>query len=173
MKLIVADYSPAWPGLFEEEKRLLETVVPAGVGVIEHVGSTSVPGLAAKPIIDIMIGLHDFSTVDALVPAIVALGYEYIPKYEDVMPYRRYFRRMLGEAHTHHIHMVATGTEFWDRHLLFRDYLRANPDASDRYASLKRMLAEREWNDMNDYAAAKTDFIRGIENEAMQASREQ
>jgi hypothetical protein len=163
MKVLVVDYSHEWPALYERERQLLAAAVPPATGIIEHIGSTSVRGLAAKPIVDILIGVHDFATIDSLIPSITALGYEYISKYEDVMPYRRFFKKHDSETATHHIHMVAAGTEFWNRHLLFRDYLRANPDVAADYAALKRELAEREWDHTNDYAAAKTTFIRGIE----------
>ena len=170
MKITIADYSPAWPSLFAEEKRLLEGVLGKDAALIEHVGSTSVAGLAAKPIIDIMVGLHDFSVADNLVSKIIGLGYEYIPKYEDVMPYRRFFVRRIDGAATHQIHMVGVGGEFWERHLLFRDFLRANPARASEYAALKRSLAELEWQDTNEYADAKTAFIRAVESEARKQS---
>jgi len=166
MKVIVSEYSPEWPELFEGERVALEAAIGAGTGIIEHVGSTSVEGLAAKPVIDIMIGLHDFTLADKLVPAITALGYQYIQKYEKVMPYRRYFKKIAHGTDTHHIHMVAAGGEFWQRHLLFRDYLRANPVVAASYAVLKRELAGIEWDDVNDYADAKTAFIKNIEHRA-------
>ncbi len=123
-------------------------------------------GLAAKPIIDIMIGLPDFSVADKLVPIIEALGYEYFKKYEDEMPYRRYFAKNSNGIRTHQIHMVEIGSEFWGRHLFFRDYLRQNPEIMNEYAALKKQLAEREWVDVNEYADAKSEFITGIENKA-------
>lgn len=168
MKVIISEYSPEWPEMFERERKSLEATIGAGAGIIEHVGSTSVSGLAAKPVIDIMIGLHDFSIADKLVPEIVALGYQYVPEYEEVMPYRRYFRKTAGGTSTHHIHMVQAGGEFWQRHLLFRDYLRAYPDVASAYAVLKKELARLDWDDVNDYADAKTAFIRNIENRAVE-----
>lgn len=152
--------------MFERERKSLEAVIGAGAAIIEHIGSTSVTGLAAKPIIDIMIGLRDFSVADRLVPEIVALGYIYIPKYEKEMPYRRYFKKVAGGVSTHHIHMVQAGGDFWQRHLLFRDYLMANPDVAAAYAVLKKELAKLEWDDTNDYADAKTAFVKNIENMA-------
>jgi GrpB-like predicted nucleotidyltransferase (UPF0157 family) len=166
MNVIIVEYSPHWPAMFESEQQRLRTALAAAAPVIEHVGSTSVVGLAAKPIIDIMIGLPDFAVADDLVAAVTALGYEYIARYEDVMPYRRFFKKHAGEVATHHIHMVGIGGEFWERHLLFRDYLRATPAAAGEYAALKRELATREWADGNEYAAAKTDFIRAAESTA-------
>lgn len=166
MKVSVVEYRPQWQKIFEEEKLRLRAVLNEVSARIEHIGSTSVVGLAAKPIIDIMIGLPDFSVADSRVPQIVALGYEYFKKYEDEMPYRRYFAKNLNTVRTHQIHIVETGSEFWERHLFFRDYLRQNRETADDYAALKKRLAEREWTDVNEYADAKTEFIKAIENKA-------
>lgn len=163
MKIVLFEYSEEWIRLFEKEKHLLQKALGIKTCIIEHIGSTSVKGLAAKPIIDIMIGLFDFSEADSLIVEIKALGYEYIPEYEDVMPYRRFFKKIIDGKVTHHLHMVSEGSEFWRRHLLFRDYLRKNSDIADQYASLKKDLAKREWNDTNEYAEAKSEFIRKIE----------
>lgn len=165
MKILIIDYSPVWRAMFEREKQLLETVL-GDFDVIEHIGSTSVVGLAAKPIIDIMIGLRDFSQAHELISSIQKSGYEYVPEYENVMPDRRYFKKVAAGTSTHHIHMVETGGEFWQRHLLFRDFLRANPDVAEEYAALKRNLALLEWQDKNDYTEAKTVFIKDIEEKA-------
>ena len=166
MKVSIVEYRHQWGEIFEEEKRLLQAVLGEVSSTVEHIGSTSVNGLAAKPVIDIMIGLPDFSVVDSLVPRIEALGYEYIKKYEDEMPFRRYFVKNSNGIRTHQIHMVEINSEFWGRHLLFRDYLRQNPEMVNKYAALKKQLAEREWEDVNEYADAKSEFIRSIENKA-------
>lgn len=166
MKVSVVEYRPRWQKMFEEEKRLLQAVLGGAPALVEHIGSTAVAGLAAKPVIDIMIGLPDFSAADELVPRIEALGYDYIKKYEDEMPFRRYFAKNLNGIRTHQIHMVEIGSEFWGRHLLFRDYLRQNPLAANKYAILKKRLAGREWADVNEYADAKTEFIKDIEIKA-------
>lgn len=166
MKISIVEYSPVWRELFEKEKCLLEIALDENTGVIEHIGSTSVVGLAAKPIIDIMIGLHDFSLAGHLVSKIEKSGYQYVPEYEDVMPDRRYFKKKIGGASTHHIHLVEIGSEFWQRHLLFRDFLRENREVADEYAALKKRLAEIKWSDKNEYTDAKTAFIKNIENRA-------
>lgn len=166
MRVTVVEYRPAWPALFRQEQLLLATALAEVAAQIEHIGSTSVPGLAAKPIIDVMIGLPDFALADSLVPKIEWLGYEYVQKYEAEMPLRRYFRKDTNGARSHHVHMVASGGEFWQRHLLFRDYLQQHPDVASAYAALKQKLAEREWHDLNDYADAKTEFIRSVEQRA-------
>ncbi len=124
------------------------------------------PGLAGKPVIDVMIGLRNFADADSLVPKVVALGYTYIPEYEDVMPERRFFKKIQSGKITHHIHMVEINSPFWERHLLFRDYLRENPEVATEYGLLKKELAKCQWKDTNDYAEAKTQFIRKTEEQA-------
>lgn len=170
MKVSVVEYRPQWREMFEEEKQLLQAVLGEVSAKIEHIGSTSVDGLAAKPIIDILIGLPNFSVADSLVPRIENLGYEYFNKYEDEMPYRRFFAKNSNGVRTHQIHMVEINTEFWARHLFFRDYLRQTPETMNEYATLKKQLAEREWVDVNEYADAKTEFITGIENKVKKQS---
>lgn len=166
MKVTIVEYDEAWAQLFAAEKAMLQQVVGDPAVEIEHMGSTSVAGLAAKPVIDILIGLGDFSMADSLVPKIAATGYEYIKEFEVEMPYRRYFTKPHRGADTHHIHMVAMGSEFWTKMLLFRDYLRVNSHARVAYANLKKDLAKLEWKDVDEYATAKTAFIRQTEKAA-------
>ncbi len=99
------------------------------------------------------------------------LGYTYIAAYEDVMPYRRFFIKEKDGVRTHHIHMVEKDTEFWERHLAFRDCLRNNTLERQAYYKLKKELSSKEWKDGNDYAAAKTDFIRTIEKKIQNQRR--
>ena len=166
MKVTIVEYRPEWRKLFEDEKRVLQTALGEVSTRIEHIGSTAVAGLAAKPIIDIMVGLEDFSIADQVVPKIEALAYKYIKKHEAVMPFRRFFIKEQAGIRTHQIHLVGIGSEFWERLILFRDYLRQHPGVAAKYASLKKELAGREWADANEYADAKTEFIRKIESEA-------
>jgi GrpB-like predicted nucleotidyltransferase (UPF0157 family) len=157
MKIIIQEYSDTWPKLFELEKIILTE------RLIEHIGSTAVKGLGAKPVIDIIVGLPDFMRACNFIKPITDLGYEYISRFEDVMPYRRFFIKESSGIRTHHIHMVEAGSEFWLRHLAFRDYLRANENVRNEYESLKKKLSEKEWKDGNEYNDAKTEFIKGIE----------
>ena len=166
MKVTIVEYRPEWRKMFEAEKRSLWAALGGVSAQIEHIGSTAVEGLAAKPVIDLMVGLEDFSIADHLIQTIEALGYEYIKKYEAVMPFRRFFIKEQAGIRTHQIHMVGIGSEFWERLILFRDYLSQNPVVAIEYAALKKKLADREWGDVNEYADAKTEFIRGIENKA-------
>jgi len=161
MKVVISPYDINWPNLFEQEKARLEEALGNHVLSIQHIGSTSVPGLGAKPIIDMMIAVRSLEQADAFcIQPIVGLGYEYVKEFEQETPLRRYFRKS-NEAgiRTHHIHMVVINSDWWLNHLLFRDFLRADGEARRAYETHKRQLAEREWNTSNDYAEAKTDFI--------------
>ncbi|MBC7811778.1 MAG: GrpB family protein [Burkholderiales bacterium] len=167
-EIVIVDYEAQWPAAFEAERVKLVAALGEHALAIEHIGSTSVEGLAAKPIIDIMIAVRSLADADAhCIQPIVALGYEYCPQFENMMPYRRYFRRLVPNARiprgdTHHIHLVEITHPFWQRHLLFRDYVRAHPDVRDAYADLKTGLVAR-LDDLAQYTDAKTAFIQDIE----------
>ncbi|MDP4220595.1 MAG: GrpB family protein [Bacteroidota bacterium] len=147
---------------FEAERLELMEAIGHYVADIQHIGSTSVRGLAAKPIVDILIGLRRLLDAQDCIMPIEALGYEYVPEYESVFPERRYFRKSTNGKRTHHIHMVELGSDFWKRHILFRDELRSDPIATKEYESLKRSLAVTFENDREGYTDGKTDFIEGI-----------
>ncbi|TMK64535.1 MAG: GrpB family protein [Actinobacteria bacterium] len=126
----IAPYDPRWPEAFAAAESELHTVLRSWVVAIEHIGSTAVPGLPAKPVIDILVGVHTLADNDAIVVAVESLGYEYVPEYEDELPDRRYFRRWAAGRRTHQIHLVErTNTDWWDRHIGFRDWLRTHEDA--------------------------------------------
>jgi GrpB-like predicted nucleotidyltransferase (UPF0157 family) len=161
--VIVVPYDEAWPSLFEEERTRIEGAIGPWVEEIEHVGSTAVSGLAAKPVIDIMVGVKSLDESPILVERLVDIGYEYVPEFERVLPFRRYFRKMREGRRTHQIHLVErSNAEWWDRHLLFRDYLRAHPEAAQDYARLKRDLSRRLGGDRVAYTDAKSGFISEI-----------
>ena len=164
MKIELSDYDPSWHGQFESEKKLIIKNFPVPNIHIEHIGSTSVKDLKAKPVIDIMLGVLSLEkNFENIIEHLNALGYQYIEKYNLIIPERRYFYKASNEIHTHHLHMVIKDSEFWKRHLFFRDHLRNNRSSKEKYESLKIELAKKEWNDRNDYADAKGEFIRSIE----------
>ncbi len=163
MKIIIDPYNPNWKIDFFRESEMLQEAIDEINVSIEHIGSTSVEGLGAKPVIDIMVGLEDFRTADNYIKAIETLGYKYISEYENVMPYRRFFTKNSNGNRTHHIHIVEIDTEFWNRHLKFRNQLRNNTKLRDEYHKLKLELAKKEWEDGNKYATAKSDFIKEVE----------
>ena len=174
--IVIADYDPAWPLRFEAERELIfQTCGRAPFVAIEHIGSTSVPGLAAKPIIDMMPGLRTLDDAPPLIPLLENIGYEYVPEFErpnaidEGMPFRRYFRKDVYGERAFHVHMGATDHEFLRRHLLFRDWLRRHPEDAADYAVLKRRIAA-EFNaaltptsNINiGYTDRKTEFVEGI-----------
>jgi len=165
----VQDHNPAWfTWAADTTTSILELVDPSST-TIEHIGSTAVPGLAAKPIIDLMAGVTDLDEVANNWPRLLApLQLTYKPEYESDMPERRYFARRASEhPPAIHLHVVVLNSPFWRRHLAFRDHLRANPTDRDAYANLKRALAEQHRHDRPAYTDAKTEFIQSIERRAL------
>jgi len=165
VRVEIVEYNQEWPDLFLAEQCLLLAKLP-GVQ-IEHIGSTAVPGLGAKPVIDLLIGVKDFLHSAEFVPIFLDLGYEYFEHYEEVMPFRRFFCKNFRGVRTHNVHLVKIGSEFWLRHLAFRDYLRQNELVRNEYYLLKKSLAEQDWETGNDYAQAKTNFIREVEKKIL------
>lgn len=162
----IVSYDPSWPRQFLEERDLLAQTLGAWIlGGIEHVGSTAVPGLDAKPVIDIMVGVHDLDSSRPAIPAAEAVGYSYAPYRPDVM---HWFCKPSPAFRTHHLHMVPFQSRKWIERLAFRDYLRAHPDAAAEYAELKRSLADRFKFDRERYTDEKGPFIENILRAALQ-----
>jgi GrpB-like predicted nucleotidyltransferase (UPF0157 family) len=155
----VVDYDPAWPRMFESEAERLRTRLGELAVRIEHVGSTSVPGLAAKPIIDIQVSVPDVHDLQSFRGPLEALGYEYV--YDpDFVEYPFFGWPTSAQPRTFNVHVCQTGTEWEARHLRFRDRLRSDPVARDEYAALKRELARKHGNDIEGYVVDKDAFIR-------------
>ncbi len=164
MTIELSDYNSSWPKIFNIERQLISTDFPIKEFTIEHIGSTAVPNLKAKPIIDILVGVSALpADITPTANHLKTFGYEYIEKYNLVMPDRRFFQKDTDGKRTYHIHTVAIRSEFWDRHLFFRNQLRANSTIRQQYQQLKMDLAKRQWNTGDDYADAKSDFIKSIE----------
>ena len=160
--VIIADYNPQWPVQYEEEKERILGLIGHKVLGIEHVGSTAVPGLGAKPIIDIMVAVGHLADAEECIELLPGIGYEYVPPSEVGIPERRYFRKGTPEVRTHHIHMVELTSDFWERLLLFRDFLRTHPDVAQQYYQLKKGLAAKYGSDREGYTEAKTSFIEPV-----------
>ena len=165
--VVILPYNEEWPAAFAHEAARIQSAAGQYLCAIHHIGSTSVPGLAAKPIIDILIGLKSLKDTPHFVPLLEKLGYRYFPEHETEMPERRYFSRVLDDTHGFHLHMVEPESAFYHRHLAFRDYLRAHADARDEYAALKLALAKQFGSDREGYTDAKTGFIQRIERLAL------
>lgn len=163
----VVDWEPSWPQKFiSAHDRLMDQFERAGVAdevvAIEHVGSTSVPGLAAKPVIDILIGLCRWPASEVLVSAVVALGYRHTG--ESGIPGRHFFKNAPSSAapRTRQIHAVEHGGTLWHDHLRFRNHLRTNAADRAAYGELKRQLARQHRHDIHAYIDGKHDFIRDV-----------
>jgi len=166
--IIIVPYDPQWAGQFYKEKELIQTTIGRYLEAIEHIGSTSVPGLAAKPIIDIMAGATSIADAPLFIPPLEGLGYHYVPEFEAQMPERRYLTKSVNDRMAIHLHIVEPTTQIWKEHLAFRDLLIAKPAIRDAYARLKIDLAKRYGNDRVEYTDAKTSFIQ---NALIQANR--
>ena len=159
--LIIADYSDDWPRQFAAERNRLLAALPTGFDV-EHVGSTAVPDLAAKPIIDLMLGAASLSDIEQVLPLLQGLGYDYRPEHEVALPERRFLAWPMTRPRQFHLHAVEIGSPFWHDHLRFRDRLRADPELAQHYAQLKRALAKRHGDDRAAYTEVKSGFIRDV-----------
>lgn len=157
----VVPYDARWPALFEAEAaRIAHAIAIAGLPALalEHVGSTAVPGLVAKPILDIAAGFPSGASPAAYVPILERLSYVY--RGDGGLPGREFFRR--GEPRSHHVHLVEREGTHWARYLGFRDALRAAPALRDDYGRLKQALAERFPRDRESYITGKTEFVEGV-----------
>jgi GrpB-like predicted nucleotidyltransferase (UPF0157 family) len=161
--IVVVSYDDTWPARFAAERDAILAVASALVVAVEHVGSTAVVGLAAKPTIDLLVGTRTLADADALIPALAGIGLSYDATWEHELPEGRYFQRFAPDgAHTHHVHAVPIGSWFFDEQVLFRDWLRTNPEDARAYGELKRGLAAELRGDRKGYTDAKGPFIRAV-----------
>jgi GrpB-like predicted nucleotidyltransferase (UPF0157 family) len=160
----IVPYDARWPGHFERERTLLlEAIGPWLAGSIEHIGSTAIPGLPAKPVIDIMAGVTSLDASRPALAPLAACAYCYFPYRPDVM---HWFCKPSPAFRTHHLHLVPVQSRLWIERLAFRDYLRAHPDVAVEYAGLKRRLADLHRFDREAYTDAKGPFVQRILQEA-------
>jgi GrpB-like predicted nucleotidyltransferase (UPF0157 family) len=163
----LSPYSPLWPAVYEVERERIAALFAGEEVAIEHIGSTAVPGLGAKPIIDVMLGVPALALVESRMDALAAEGYRYVKEFELSIPERRYFDKREGHPGRFHLHAVVNGSPFWIRHLAFRDALRADPALAARYWKVKQSAAARNPRDRSAYTEGKTDFIRGVIQDAL------
>lgn len=189
MKIHLEKYNPNWQQSFEQIKIELASIIGVLNPRIEHIGSTSIEGLLAKPIIDILIGLENENDLEKVAEPLIKQGYCYYELYNTSMPYRRFFTKHKTDNHNTpsiikvdkdtprsteehnqrlaHIHILPYGSEHWTRHIAFRDYLRTHPNVKEAYQNLKNNLSDKEWKDGNDYNDAKDSFIKTEEAKAV------
>jgi GrpB-like predicted nucleotidyltransferase (UPF0157 family) len=169
----VVPYDPAWPDMFEQERKHLLSCLPEGlIKRIEHFGSTAVFGLAAKPVIDMLVETTSLEeTKKLIVPVLESQGYDYFwrPTWgNDIPPYYAWFiKRNKNNIRTHHIHIVEADFEHWNR-LYFRDYLRDHPETAQEYGVLKMRLCKECRGDRIAYTNAKSDFVKRITEKALE-----
>ncbi len=154
-------YQTAWAELFQQEAERLRAALGDHLVRAEHVGSTAIPGLDAKPILDIAVAVQSMADESLFEGALAPLGY--VHKSDNDMPGRLYFvKRLPDDRSTHHLNITELGTECWVEHVVFRDYLLAHPEAKAEYLRLKRELARRHPADRRAYGEGKETFIRRI-----------
>ena len=162
----VVPYNPKWREEFEVEARRVADALSQTIVAVHHIGSTAIPGIYAKPIIDLLVEVMDIVTVDNHGAAMTSQGYEVMGEFG--ISGRRYFRKNspLG-VRTHHVHTFAVGSEQIERHLAFRDYMIAHPEDAQRYSELKRRLAREYPTNIDGYMDGKDGFIREIDQKAI------
>ena len=154
----LADYDARWPLLFAAEEERIRSQCRTLALRLEHVGGTSIPGMCAKPVLDIAAAHPRAARIEDYVAAFVRAGYQF--RGERGLPGRQYFRR--GQPRTYHVHLVEEDSQLWRDYIAFRDYLRAHAEISDRFAEVKRALAARFGTDREGYTNAKSPHVQEI-----------
>lgn len=163
--VVLAEYDPRWPERYQHERERILHAIGEYVVAIEHIGSTAVPGLGAKPIIDIMVAVRSLARdILSCVEPLRRLGYEYVPRpdFKDSV----FFCHGAWGPSTRHLHLTEYGSAFWHEKLLFRDYLRLHDDTAAEYFALKSSLAAQHAANRTAYTDAKSSFIHSIVNRA-------
>ncbi len=171
MKVTVVPYKPEWAEQFQLQKRIITELLGDLAQVVEHIGSTAVPELPAKPVIDIQVGLRSLAEFDSsnVEDDFAAQGFIHRRDLQEMTPFRRFFKREDHSIGTNtNLHLVEIDHPWWNRHLLLRDYLRESSSARNRYGELKLELCKNEWRDVNHYNEAKEKLIWSLEDEAFQ-----
>lgn len=154
----VVDWNPKWVEQYESARDAIYEVLGERIESIEHIGSTAIKDLAAKPTIDMMVGQPKLRVDDGVISAMQSLGYRYLGEYG--IPDRHFFRK--GSPPTHHLHWVEIDSHFWEVQVLFRDYMRDHPEEAQRYETMKVKLAERFHDDRPKYTLSKTGYVKGV-----------
>ena len=169
--VLFREYEANWPHLYEAEKALVVGRIGEHLLAIEHIGSTSVPGLSAKPIIDMLLGVETLDQADACLDPLEQVGYEYLPERTAFTKARRFLRKYpLGSPVGYHLHLLQPSNPYWTVLLAFRNYLRHHPATAHRYGVLKQQLAEQFPTDRLAYLHGKADFIQAVLQQAQQES---
>ena len=167
VKLEVVPYNPKWREAFEAESKRIAQALGDNIAAIHHIGSTAIPAIHAKPIIDFLVEVKDINRVDEQSESLVKMGYEVMGEFG--IPGRRYFRKNNSDGiRTHQIHTFEAGFAEIERHLAFRDYMIAHPEDAKKYSDLKRELARKYPDDYESYMDGKDALIKEVEQRALQ-----
>ncbi|EDM48720.1 GrpB family protein [Marinobacter algicola] len=158
----LSPYDPKWPSMFEVERSRLFSLFPDQFAAIEHFGSTAVPGLSAKPIIDILAGVESMSQADSLIKPLCRSKFTTSAEFNATLQDRRWLMRWADGHRTHHLHLVVHGGSQWQRRLAFRDALRSNEELAKRYEQLKKRLVAEFSSNREAYTEAKAEFVREV-----------
>jgi GrpB-like predicted nucleotidyltransferase (UPF0157 family) len=189
MRVDVEKYNPEWSTLYKCLQIELEALLIDFKPVIEHIGSTAVPGLASKPVIDILVGVREPGNLDKVPGSLSKHDYVYYQKYNAIMPYRRFFVKLksrpcnftipkmyketddipdgIDPYKLAHVHVIEYESNNWLRHIAFRDYLKNNLNIRQEYEALKLALGKLFWIDNKEYNKAKNEFIKDAEKKAL------
>ncbi|WP_338429730.1 GrpB family protein [Synechococcus elongatus] len=188
MKITLEPYTPAWKEQFQQQRSRINQAIAPLNPVIEHIGSTGIGNIVAKPIIDILVGLRESQLLDATIAPMLAAGYTYVEAFNQAMPYRRFYVQLkaisdaelptilkpdqplaFGQDYlsTVNIHVITYGTYHWVRHVAFRDYLIAHPEMREAYQALKRRIVAIDFEDLLDYNGHKEAFILEVQAKAI------
>lgn len=189
LKIILEKYNPEWATIYKEIEDELKLHLASLNPIIEHIGSTSIFDMTAKPIIDIIVGIPNNEQLDKVIEPLTAHDYLYYEKYNSVMPYRRFFVKLkakpnfdipkiysekdevpneLNDFKLAHIHIVEYNSYHWKRHIAFREYLKEHSTIKNEYENIKIHLSTLNWQDGNAYNSAKNDFIKQTEERALE-----
>jgi len=167
MKVEVVPHNPKWHDAFEAESKRIAQALGDNIATIHHIGSTAIPTIHAKPIIDFLVEVKDINKVDEQSNSLEKLGYEAMGEFG--IPGRRYFRKNNADGiRTYQIHTFAAGSSEIERHLAFRDYMNTHPEDAQKYSNLKQELAEKYADDYERYMDGKDAFIKEMEKRALQ-----
>src|SRR5262249_16128400 len=168
--IVIVAYDPHWPALYAEESAQIMAALAPRAARLEHIGSTSIPGLAAKPVIDIAIGISHLDQAQEYLPALECLGYTYMPELEADVAARRFLWWLAPSRQRYHISLSQLNSPMWERPLVFREYLRQHPDAALEYGRLKEQLATHTGSDIGAYIHGKTAFVEWVPQPAAPSS---
>jgi GrpB-like predicted nucleotidyltransferase (UPF0157 family) len=188
MQVIIEPYNAEWPDVFLAGKTVIAIAIQHCSPTVEHFGSTSIPGLNAKPTIDILVGLNRQEDLDKTIKPMIEAGYTYIKKYEPLWPTRRFFMQLQSSTSIPpqvidtnnnsvigrdfislaNIHIIVKDSPDWTRMIAFRDFLRTHALIRNEYGELKEQLSKREYSDMNEYNDAKNSYVKQLEKNALE-----